>query len=199
MGVERFDVLLRDATSGGTIKREWTKAEMLRSVAWLKRMNARGNNVYVRPSGAHALVLLASLRTEHLNSMRSKGFAPAISIEVTGKEFQAWVKLSDRTLPEPVRRLTQARLVSGLVGEETQVVGDGYGRLAGCTDHGDGPDSPGRGRYILAHAGTAEIGHQAKAYVDHFKMMLEGVAKEQGRQGQTQRHSNPIRPRTRGR
>jgi hypothetical protein len=47
MGVERFDVLIRDATNGATIKREWGKAELLRSVAWLKRMNARGHDVYI--------------------------------------------------------------------------------------------------------------------------------------------------------
>jgi hypothetical protein len=56
--VERFDVLLCDATSGATITREWSKAEMLRSVAWLKRMNGRGNNIFVRPSGEHNLALL---------------------------------------------------------------------------------------------------------------------------------------------
>jgi hypothetical protein len=135
MGVERFDVLLRDPKSGATITREWSKAEMLRSVAWLKRMNAKGENIYVRPGGAHGLVLLHSLRIPNLASMRSKGFAPTITIRVTSDEFQAWVKLSDGALPEQMRRRAEAELASAFGCEGNAVVNDGYGRLAGCVNH----------------------------------------------------------------
>jgi hypothetical protein len=199
MGVERFDVLLRDATSGAMIEREWSKVEMLKSVAWLKRMNARGHNIYVRPSGEHGLALIDSLQAENLANMRSKGFAPAISIEVTGNDFQAWVKLSDRALPEPLRRLAEAGLAGAFGGTGNEVVRDGYGRLAGYVNHGPAFDGSKRGKYALAHSGSIEISKQARSYVEHVERTLREMPKKQELKSRVQRVLDPERSRTRGR
>jgi hypothetical protein len=51
-------VLVRDQTMGLELKREWTKPELLKSIAWLKRMNARGSEVFVRPAGSTVLYCL---------------------------------------------------------------------------------------------------------------------------------------------
>jgi hypothetical protein len=199
MGVERLDVLLRDARTGATIKREWSRAEMLRSVAWLKRMNARGNNIYVKPNGEHSLALLDSLKAENLVSMRSKGIAPAISVEVTSNEFQTWVKLSDRALPERVRRLAESGLAHAFGGPDNKGVPDGYGWLAGCANHGDRAHGPGQGKYILAHAGSVAVSRQTSAFVEHVKTTLQEMAKGQERTGPVQRRPGAQKPHTRGR
>jgi hypothetical protein len=70
MGVERFEVLVREQANGQGLKREWTKPELLKSLAWLKRMNARGSEVLVRPAGQHGLVLIDALDAEKLAVMR---------------------------------------------------------------------------------------------------------------------------------
>jgi hypothetical protein len=53
MGVARYKVLLVDAKTKKEQLREWSAAELRRSVAWLKRMNARGHDVFVAPAGQH--------------------------------------------------------------------------------------------------------------------------------------------------
>ncbi|MQH89131.1 hypothetical protein EI029_23135, partial [Escherichia coli] len=47
MGCERFDIGVRDATTGQMMNREWSAAEVLQITTWLKRMNAQGNDVYI--------------------------------------------------------------------------------------------------------------------------------------------------------
>jgi hypothetical protein len=199
MSVERFDVLLRDATHGATIKREWSKAELFRSVPWLKRMNARGNNIYIRPHGEHGLALLDSLGAANLASMRDKGVAPVISIEVTDNEFQAWVKLSDRALPEQVRRLAEVGLASVLGAAGDKALSDRYGRLAGCVNYGWSAGRPNCGKYVLAHPGSVEIGQLVLAYVANVHRTLQEKDKEQESKAQVQRFPKPARPHTRGR
>jgi hypothetical protein len=62
MRAGRFEVLLRNVRGEATNKREWSKIELLDSIiAWLKRMNARGHDVYIRPSELCGLVLLTNI------------------------------------------------------------------------------------------------------------------------------------------
>ena len=199
MGVARFDVLLRAASNGATVTRKWNKAELLKSIAWLKRMNARGNNVYVRPDGEHGLVLLDSLTKENLASMRSKGFPPVIGIEVNQNEFQAWVKLSDGVLPAEHRRLAKAGLSHTFAGEVTRVTSDGYGWLAGCANHGGSADWNKLGRYVLAHSGHFDVGQEAKDYAEYIRTTLEGRAQGKDRKAHVQCLPNHAGPRTRSR
>jgi hypothetical protein len=199
MGVERFDLLLRDATSGATVKREWSKSELLGSVAWLKRVNARGNNIYVRPNGAHGLALLDSLKDENIVSMRSNGFVPAITVELVANEFQVWVKLSERALPERVRRLAEAGLAHAFGGTGAGVVCDGYGGLAGCVNHEENAALGTRGKYVLAHSGSGEIGTRTSAYVEHVKNTLLGKNLRKNQQTQDQVLPDLLKERTRSR
>lgn len=199
MGVERFDVLLRDTTSGATISREWSRTELLTSVAWLKRMNVRGNNIFVRPNGEHGLALVHSLKDKDIVSMRNKGFAPAISVELAGNEFQAWVKLSDRALPDGVRRLAEAGLAHAFGGAVNRRILDGYGWLAGCVNHGDRSHEPSRGKYVLAHGGSDKVDRRTSAFVEHVKASLQVVAKGPERAAPVQRPGNRQKPPTRDR
>jgi hypothetical protein len=199
MGVERFDVLLRDAITGATITREWSRAEILRNVAWIKRMNVRGKNIYIKPNGEHGFALLDSLKAKDLASMGTKGFAPAIRVEVTSNEFQAWVKLSDRALPERVRLLAEAGLARALYGHANGRFQDGYGRLAGCVNHGINPGRTRLGKYVLAHLGTAQIGGQTRAFVEQLKNRLQEAVTVPESPVPVQRRPGPERPHSRSR
>jgi hypothetical protein len=96
-------LLIVDARSGAKQKRKWSTSELTKGVSWLKRMNAKGHDVFVRPDGAHGLVLIDDLSKETLATMRKKGFEPASTIQTSPGRFQAWVKLSDHPLSDPVR------------------------------------------------------------------------------------------------
>ncbi len=104
LGVDRFEVGLRDSRTGQMVERAWSRAELERSCAWLKRMNARGSDVLIRPAVDHGLVLLVDLKREALDCMVRDGFAPAVVLETRRENFQVWVKLSENPVPSEVRQ-----------------------------------------------------------------------------------------------
>jgi hypothetical protein len=142
MGVERFVVTLVDAKRGEQEERRWNKAEVINSMAWLKRMNARGYDVWVRPDSEHGLVLLGGLKKDDLRTLRERGFAPAVVVETARDQYQAWVKLSQQPLGDPLRGQAMAGLVQGLGRHGAKAIGRADGRLAGFTNQqvqlGDG-------------------------------------------------------------
>ena len=99
------------------MNREWSRAEVEQSTAWLKRMNAKGNDIYIRPAGEHGLVLMDDLTPGALRNMARDGFAPAATVETSPGNFQAWVKLSDKALPADVRHIAARGLAQRYGGD----------------------------------------------------------------------------------
>ena len=117
LDVPRFEVGIREAKTGQMMNREWSRAELEQSAAWLKRMNARGNDVYIRPAGEHGLVLVDDLKLQALARLQAEGYAPAATIETSPCNYQAWVKLSDKPLGADVRRLAAQGLAKQYGGD----------------------------------------------------------------------------------
>ena len=94
MGVDSFEVGIRDQ-AGRMLTRTWSKAETLQAMPWLKRENAKGADVYVRPAGeANAgLVLVDDLNRGQLARMQAAGMTPASVTETSPDNFQAWVRV----------------------------------------------------------------------------------------------------------
>lgn len=178
MGVERFDLLLREVISGISLQREWGTDQVLKNVAWLQRMNARGHNIFIRPSGEHGLALLGPLKGDDLSKMSRDRLVPAVSIEISSDEFEAWLKLSHRALPAQLRRLAELELTRLLVDAKKEIVNDGYGRLAGFVNLENSLDGIRRANYVLAHTGSAEISQNAKVCLERARTVLEGRNKD---------------------
>ncbi len=53
--------------------------------------NARGAHVFVRPSREHALSLVDDLSAEAIARMTDCGFQPALVVETSSSNFQAWM------------------------------------------------------------------------------------------------------------
>lgn len=77
-------------------------------------MNAKGNDVYIRPGGKHGLVLIDDLKSQALVRMKAEGWSPAAILETSPGNYQAWVKLSDKPLSEQERRLATRGLAKHL-------------------------------------------------------------------------------------
>lgn len=151
LDVPRFEVGIRDAKTGQMMNREWSRAELEQSVAWLKRMNAKGNDIYIRPAGEHGLVLVDDLKPQALERMKAEGFAPAATIETSPGNYQAWVKLSDKPLSADVRRIAAQWLAATYGGDPNSADSRHYGRLAGFTNQKPQYMRNGRQPYVLAH------------------------------------------------
>lgn len=128
---------IREAKTGQMMNREWSRAEVEQSAAWLKRMNAKGNDIYIRPAGEHGLVLVDDLTADKLASMNKDGFQSAARIETSPGNFQAWVKLSDKPLSPEERRIAAQGLAKHYGGDPNSADSRHYGRLAGFTNRKD--------------------------------------------------------------
>ena len=182
LDITRFEVGIRDAKTGQMMNRAWSRTDIERSVAWLKRMNARGNDLYIRPAGEHGLVLVDDLKPEALEHMKREGFAPAASIETSPGNFQAWVKLSDRPLPTEVRRIAARGLAKHYGGDPNSADSRHYGRLAGFTNQKPAHTRDGKQPYVLAHDCPGKAATAAPAYLEHIEQGLDRTAAEKERQ-----------------
>jgi hypothetical protein len=182
LGGERFEIGVRDPETGQMMNREWERAEIEKNTAWLKRMNARGNDVYIRPAGAHGLVLVDDLKPEALEQMKAKGFAPAATIETSPGNYQAWVKLSDTPVSDEMRRMAAQGLAKTFGGDLNSADSRHYGRLAGFTNQKPQYHHQGRQPYVLAHDCSGETARGAAAYLKRIEHGLDRVKADQERQ-----------------
>lgn len=182
LGVQRFEVGIRDAKSGKMMNREWSRAELEQSVAWLKRMNAKGNDVYIRPAGEHGLVLVDDLKPQALERMKAAGFAPAATIETSPGNYQAWVKLSDKPLSADVRRIAAQGLAKQYGGDPNSADSRHYGRLAGFTNQKPQHARDGRQPYVLSHDCPGNTARAAPAYLERIEQYLDRAAAQQERE-----------------
>ena len=95
-GVEHFEVGIREAKTGKMMNREWNRRELMQSAPWLKRMNARGNDIYVRPADNHGLVLVDDLTPGVIERMKQDGFTPAAQIETSPGNYQVKTSIQSR-------------------------------------------------------------------------------------------------------
>jgi hypothetical protein len=191
MGAERYEIVIVSPKTGRQTKWEWNASELVKRVPWLKRMNAQGGDISLRPLDGPELLLVDALDAEAVKDMRRQGLAPAVTVETSPGRFQAWIKVSDHRLPEEVRKPTAAGLARGFskVGE--------YGRLAGFTNQKAEPSRTGRYPYVLAHEATGKVASAAQQYVGKIELHLREVAIEKQRQDAAQK-SRRVQPRGRG-
>jgi hypothetical protein len=178
MGVQRFEIGIRDAGAGKMMNREWNREELVRAIQWLKRMNARGNDIYIRPSGDHGLVLVDDIDRQTIERMKSDGFAPAAVIETSPSNYQVWIKLSDEPLLADVRREAAKELAKKYGGDPNSADSRHYGRLAGFTNQKPKYNRNGRQPYVLAHDCPGNVAHAASAYLERIDQHLAKLERE---------------------
>ena len=92
MGCERFDLGIKRDAGEMILREEQAALDIETTIKWLRHENAKGAHVYVRPAGLHALSLIDDLSAEALKRMKAEGFEPAVVVETSSDNFQAWLK-----------------------------------------------------------------------------------------------------------
>ena len=182
LDVPRFEVGIRESKTGQMMNREWSRAEVEQSAAWLKRMNAKGNDVYIRPAGEHGLVLVDDLTADKLSRMAKDGFPSAATIETSPGNYQAWVKLSDKPLSAEARRIAAKGLAKHYGGDMNSADSKHYGRLAGFTNQKPKHTRDGRQPYVLAHDCPGKAATAAPAYLERIEQGLDKAEAQKERQ-----------------
>lgn len=115
--------------------RTMTPSDILAELPRLKRANAAGCNIYVRGprDRDHDLILLDDLNLFTPDKMKAAGHVPAVVVETSNGNVQAWVRLG-RPCPASVRHEIARELARLYGGDPGAVDPHQSGRLAGMTN-----------------------------------------------------------------
>ena len=91
MRCERYDLGVLDHDGRMFLREGRSAAQVNATITWLRRENARGAHIFIRPHGAHALSLVDDLGADAIAAMRESGFQPALVVETSPHNFQAWL------------------------------------------------------------------------------------------------------------
>ncbi len=177
MGCAMYEVGVRHPTKG-MLLREWAADMIRKSIAWLKRQNALGNDIYIRPSrsSASSLVLIDDLSAEKVRDMGALGLAPALVTQTSAGNFQAWVRLSEEAQPPAVRTAVARQLAQQLGGDPNSADHAHFGRLAGFTNQKPERAVAGRQPFVLVD--RADPGAVAERGRDLVREALATLSKE---------------------
>jgi hypothetical protein len=105
------------------------------ALRWLRRENARGAHIFVRPAGPDQLSfsLIDDLSAEGIAEMKRTGFEPSIVVETSPGNFQAWLK-HGCVLDQSTATRTAQELARRFHGDLSSAGWRHFGRLAGFTN-----------------------------------------------------------------
>jgi len=175
MKASTFEVGLFDPTAahGAMLPRVWDLDTLLRSVSWLRLKNLEGRNIYIRPSGEHALSLIDDVSLRAVERLKSEGFAPSVILETSPGNFQAWL-CHGQILPKHLSTFAARLLASRFGGDPASADWRHYGRLAGFTNRKDKyRRKDGTFPYVRLHEATGTVYSKAVVFLAEVRTLYE--------------------------
>jgi hypothetical protein len=115
------------------LPRVWDQDALVRSIGWLRHQNRDGRNIYVRPKGEHNLSLIDDLTQDAVAELARDGFAPALVVETSPGNYQAWLKHGEKLSKEEGTAAART-LAERFGGDPGAADWRHFGRLAGFTN-----------------------------------------------------------------
>ena len=188
MGGAQFEIGVRDNRTGKTIIRQWTQAEVENSLFWLKSQNVQGYNVYVRLQGSQGLLLLDDVGLGTIEQMKLDGAEPALVVETSPMNFQAWVRVSNEPIPELEATQIAKVLAQRYNADSNSADYRHFGRLAGFTNPKQShAQSNGTFPFVLLRESKGKIASNATLLRLEAKKLIETQSKAGGGQRPTQK------------
>ncbi len=171
MGAERCDIGAYDRSNDEMLlRREWTPAQVEKAIPWLKRMNAQGRDIYIRPTGSSGLYLIDDVPAATVERMRAEGYTPAVVVETSPGNLQAWVRVSDMPLSTEEGTAVARDLAERYDGDLSSANWRHMGRLAGFTNRKEEHTQPdGRHPYATLRDAGGERAPEAAALLDQAR------------------------------
>lgn len=145
--------------------RAWDEATVLKSIPWLRAKNAEGAAIYVRPKGEHQYSLVDDLTADAVKRMHAERFTPAIVVETSPANFQAWLNHGE-VLDKNTSTAAARALAERFGGDPGAADWRHFGRLAGFTNRK--PRNLGLGRlfpFVRLAEATGVLYPAAEAFV----------------------------------
>jgi RepB DNA-primase from phage plasmid len=183
--------------------RQWTKGEILKFdpdtkrtpiLSYLKAQNAKGNDIYIRLAPTkddkqQGLILLDDLGVKHLNDLEKAGLKPAVVMETSEMNWQAWIRVSKDALNRDDATQVAKILAKEFGGDPGSASFQHYGRLAGFTNRKPQNATVKGAPYVRLdyEATTGEVAAQGETWVERARQEV-AIAKAQ------QKPSVPLNP-----
>jgi hypothetical protein len=132
MGCERFDLGIRRDVDEMILREGQGAIEIEEAIKWLRHENAKGAHIYIRPAGTHSLTLIDDLAVESIGRMKAEGFEPAVIVETSPNNFQAWLN-HGQILTGAASTRAAKQLAERFAGDPSSADWRHFGRLAGFT------------------------------------------------------------------
>src|SRR6516164_346 len=180
MHAEVFEIGLFDPkNSRAMLPRVWDRDTLLRSIPWLRLKNGRGRNIYIRPSGEHRLSLIDDIGWRTVARLKEEGFEPAIVVETSPGNFQAWLNHGE-VLSKELSTLAARLLARRFLGDPASADWRHYGRLAGFTNRKE-KYRRGNGLYpfVLLHEASGRIYRRSPEFLREAEEMFSDTKTRQ--------------------
>jgi hypothetical protein len=133
MGCATFEIGVLRSDGRMILREQWQATEIIDALAWLRHENAAGAQIYVRPAGVHSLTLIDDLTAETVQRMAGEGFEPALVVETSRRNYQAWLKHAE-VLDERTSTAAARLIAARFGGDPSSADWRHFGRLAGFTN-----------------------------------------------------------------
>ena len=150
-----------------------TPSQILEDLPRLKRSNKLGSAIYIRGprDRDHDLILVDDIQAFTPARMEADGLKPAVVVETSPGNFQAWVRLGE-PVPADVRREAAMILAERYGGDTAAADAHQSGRLAGFTngkpEHRTAKGSP----FVLLSSFAGKVASAARDLIDAAKSAL---------------------------
>ena len=134
MACDYFDIGILRPDGRMLLREAWTVSQIEEAIQRLRRENAHGAHIFVRPHGAHALSLVDDLCADAIAAMKRSGFEPALVVETSTHNFQAWLNHGRIIADHFVSTQAAKELARRFGGDPSSADWRHFGRLAGFTN-----------------------------------------------------------------
>jgi hypothetical protein len=170
--------------------RKWTAEQVEKAVGWLKRMNAMGYDIFIRPAAptektAQPFVFVDDIDQRTVDRMGKDGYPFAVLNESSPGRFHGWVRIAAAPLDrEEVSRA--GRLLAEAYGADPNSADwRHYGRVAGTTNRKPSRATPRGAPFVMLRSASgtqapagAELLAQARQSLDHDAKAATRAAQE---------------------
>jgi hypothetical protein len=179
MGCERFDIGVLRPDGKMLLREGWLPGDIVNAIGWLRHENSAGGHIYIRPAGPHALTLIDDLTREGIERMSAEGCEPALVVETSPGNFQAWLRHAE-VIDERVSTAVAKELAARFGGDPSSADWRHFGRLAGFTNQKRSRRLPsGLAPFVLLREAAGEIFALSAEIVQTVKRRLAEEASHQ--------------------
>lgn len=169
MGCQLYEIGIK--TANRFLVHKWSLPQVLDQIPWLRRENARGAQICVRPSekAQQEVTLVDGVNRAQIASMTRYGLEPAAIVQTSVERHQVWLKLTDQPIDQ--RMLDGiAQSIGKRFNAENITNTEQWGLLAGFANRDPQfQTKQGRNPIVECHQATGQQTSKGQELIDNLK------------------------------